>query len=170
MTTQQLSVAQQRHLFTMIWIASLVAIAGYAVTHVLLGGRAGGPAIPVVFPAILAALSVAEWAGAWWWHARTLQRVEELIAPTRYQRLSPSDRVALQRRLLNAVIVALALMGAPAVYGLVNSLVPSPYPRLFEWLAGGSAASLLHYRLAGYPRVFSALEKLQVRDPETVTP
>ncbi len=158
------STAQQKRVLTIIWFAMVVAVVCYSVVE-----RSVSPhlqksgAMPAVFPVTLIAQSVLLFGGAWWWFARTITAVTAQAAPTAIQRLGPQERRALRARLQQTTIICLACMEAPAVFGLVNSFVASPYPRLFGWLAGASLISLLLFRISGYPAIFAALDKLDVR-------
>ena len=119
--------------------------------------------LPSIFFTVLVAYSLFLYVGAWWWYNRTIRSVNVQVAPTVFQRLGPQDRVALQNRLQASAIICLALMESPAVLGLVNSMMQSPYPHLFKWLAGASLAGLLLFKLTGYPAIFELLDKLELR-------
>ena len=144
----------------------VVAIACYWAIHALVINRSGSGTVTPLLPAIFIGESVLMYGLAWWWYARTIHAVQEQIAPTKFQRLSPQDRVELQRRLQAATIICVALFEAPAVIGLVNSLIASSMPRLFEWFAWASLACLTLFRITGYPAIFDALDKMEVRDVE----
>jgi hypothetical protein len=129
--------------------------------HVVVGGAVADRDGPAGFAQILLLLSLVSFAAAWGWHGWSLAQIRRQAVATVLHRLTDQERGALQARLQVTLITCLALLETPAVFGLMNTFIGSPYPRLFEWLAGASLAGMLVLRVVGFPAVFELLDRLE---------
>ena len=153
-----------RSALNLIWLALTASLGLYWMVHLLMGTRPQAPpAGPTPLPMILALQAAVAWVVGWALHGSLVRSVSAQVAPMMIQRLGPDERLALQQRVQSSTIASLALFESGAVFGLVNSLLASAIPKLFEWLAIGSFFCLVWFRLNGFPRVIDLLEKLDVR-------
>ena len=141
----------------------VTAIICYWIIQAVIGHQTRTATAPWILPMILMGESVVIYVGGWWWHGRMMRLMAEQVTATHVEQLSVEGRLRLQTRLQASVIICLVLFESPAVFGLVNSFMTSPLPQLFEWLASISLASLIVFRLRGYPTIFQALEHLEHR-------
>ena len=158
-----MSVAQQKRILHIIWLGMISALVCYWVINLRIAATPKTGAWPATLPPALIVASLVVPAVGWGFHRRTMQAVAAQIAPAVFQRLAPAERLSLQHRVQASAILSLISLETVAICGLVNSFAASPYPHLFEWLAGASLAGLVVFRLQEYPEIFSVLDKLEVR-------
>ena len=164
------SLAQRKRTLNLIWLGMVGSVACYWVIHAILMRRPKTGNATALLPVLFIIEAIVCYVGGWWWYDRMMRSVNQQIAPTVFQRLDPRERIELQNRLQTSAIICLSLFEAPPVWGLVNSMIPSPSPRLFEGLAVASAICFILFRLSGYPAIFQAIEKLEVSLPPKVQP
>lgn len=145
----------------MIWAGMMGSIATYwviklVVVDMVAQSRSNLPLIAQIF----ALLALMTYAGAWAWFRFTVGDVARRTLPTHLHQLSEADRTMLQSRLQTAVIVCLAFLEAPVLYGLVNSFINTAFPTLFEALAVASLTGMVLLRLRGFPSVFELMDRL----------
>jgi F0F1-type ATP synthase membrane subunit c/vacuolar-type H+-ATPase subunit K len=155
------SIAQHKTTLNILWVAMLAAMGIYWVIKVLVVARAAASpqhAGLLVLPLI--GLSTLLYGLAWWWFHAQLGAISQRLTPTAAGQLSAADRDALASKLQAVVIVCMALLEAPVIFGLVSAFVRNPQP-LFECALTASLLGMGWLRLTGYPKVFSLLDRLE---------
>src|SRR6185295_4305087 len=127
---------QIKLVLNLIWLSFCLAVGGYWVVHLMAAQIGGGPLLAKRIGYVMFGLALVDVFFGWAWHRWNVNRVSNMITPTRFSRMSPQERKQLQYSLQTSVIVCLSFFEAIAVYGLVLGLIGCPIPYAFETLAG----------------------------------
>ncbi|MBI4342282.1 MAG: hypothetical protein HY599_02820 [Candidatus Omnitrophica bacterium] len=153
--------AQRKMTLNILWVAMLGAIGIYWTIKILVLARAPASTQDAGFLVLpLVVLSTLLYGLAWWWFHTVVGGVSQRLTPTAVAQLSGGERGALGDKLQAAILVCLALLETPVVFGLISAFVRNPQP-LFESAVITSLLGMGWLRLTGYPKVFSLLDRLE---------
>ena len=120
---------------------------------------------PPIVSVIVLALGASTFATAWALYRRHIGAVEAQVTATALPRLSPTDRLLLVGRVQSGTIISLALLEAPAIYGLACGLARVTPVSLLTLLACVSLLACIAFRMTAFPTIGRLIETLEAPSP-----
>jgi hypothetical protein len=138
----------------------VAAVGIYWYVHLVAGRKEPNSAVGLMI-VILAVIAVGECIGGWVFNHVTLADISQQVGRAQLGGAPMDASGTFEQRLQATAIICLAMFEAVVVYGLVGSVVGSPYPNTFEGFAVVGLLNLVMYRLKASPTIFGLLEQLE---------
>ena len=149
----------------LIWNAITGSIGVYWLFGVLLIKPSAQTSPSPLVSTIVLALGASTFATAWALYRQHIGSVEAHITPTALQRLSQAERLLLAGRVQSGAIICLALLEAPAIYGLACGLAHVTPRSLLSLLAAASLLACLTFRMIAFPTIRRLIDTLETPAP-----
>jgi hypothetical protein len=153
--------SQRKRVLELMWIAMVLALGGYWMICLMVANRIPKPPGTPLIGRMFILISLVTYSLACLWFRWTLDGVASHCQPGRLKRLSVEERDQLQLRLQSTVILCMAFLEAPAIYGLIHGFLSPEYPGLFEMLASTSLLGMVILRARGFSIVYALMDRLE---------